>query len=86
MFGLWLVLVNLVTLILYRVDKQQAQRAGRRIPEVTLLALLAAGGVVGGLAGMLLRPRHKTHKLHFWVAILAASVLHAYLLTLWLVA
>jgi uncharacterized membrane protein YsdA (DUF1294 family) len=76
----WLVIINLVAFILFRIDKGQAQRGGQRIPEVTLLVLMLAGGVLGGAAGMLMRPRHKSRKPTFWVILLLAVALHAYVI------
>lgn len=46
------VTVNLVTFIIYGVDKWLAWRGSRRIPESTLLGLAAIGGSIGAWAGM----------------------------------
>ena len=84
LYWVWLLVVNFVTFTFYRLDKRQAQVAGAtRVPEVILLALLVGGGVLGGAAGMLLRPRHKTQKPLFWITLLAATVLHGYLIYQW---
>jgi uncharacterized membrane protein YsdA (DUF1294 family) len=84
-YWVWLAVVNVVTFTFFRLDKRQAQVSGAtRVPEVVLLVLLLAGGVLGGVAGMLMRPRHKTHKPLFWIMLLGATVLHAYLLYMWM--
>jgi uncharacterized membrane protein YsdA (DUF1294 family) len=85
MLWVWLALINIITFFVYRFDKGRAQRTGaRRVPEVFLLILLLIGGAVGGAAGMLLRPRHKTRKPIFWIVLLLAVALHGYLLFIWL--
>jgi uncharacterized membrane protein YsdA (DUF1294 family) len=84
LYWVWLIVVNLVTFAFYRYDKRQAQVAGAaRVPEVILLALLLGGGVLGGAAGMIMPPRHKTRKPAFWITLCAATALHAYLLYVW---
>ncbi len=63
----YLIVVNLLTWIIYGIDKWKAKRRAWRIPERTLLLLAAAGGCTGALAGMLMF-RHKTRKteIHDW--------------------
>lgn len=53
----WLVLINLVTFLIFGLDKWKAKRkekkdSVRRVPEKNLLLLAAAGGSVGALLGM----------------------------------
>jgi uncharacterized membrane protein YsdA (DUF1294 family) len=87
LYWAWLLAVNVVTYFFFRYDKGQAQREGAtRVPEIVLLALVLSGGVVGGCAGMLVRPRHKTHKPVFWIVLAAGAILHLFLLYRWLVA
>ena len=65
--------LNLVTFALFAADKRAARRAGRRQPEVRLLALCALGGAPAGkLAQRLLR--HKTRK-HPFARALNATLL-----------
>ena len=61
----YLIVVNLLTWIIYGIDKWKAKRRAWRIPERTLLLLAAAGGCTGALAGMLMF-RHKTSEIHEW--------------------
>ena len=75
--------VNAVAFCLFGWDKRRARTGGRRVPESTLLALAAAGGLAGAYAA---KPffRHKTVKSSFrwklhailvaWIAIAAAWV------------
>ena len=59
----FLVIVNVVSLIFFGVDKSRGMRGGRRIPESRLL-LVAFFGPFGAYAGMLLF-RHKIRKAKF---------------------
>lgn len=56
------VLLNLVTFLVYGIDKWKAQKGKWRIPEATLLLLAAVGGSLGALLGM--RVFH--HKTKHW--------------------
>ena len=59
---LYLVAINVVTFLLYGIDKFKAQRSRWRIPEAVLLGLAVVGGSVGAWLGMMVW-RHKTqHK------------------------
>ena len=69
----YLIVVNLLTCIIYGIDKWKAKRRAWRIPERTLLLLAAAGGCTGALAGMLMF-RHKTRKLQFMESISFAYI------------
>ena len=59
---LYLVAINVVTFLLYGIDKFKAKRSKWRIPESVLLGLAVIGGRVGAWLGMIVW-RHKTqHK------------------------
>lgn len=60
----YLLVINLVTFVIYGIDKQKAVKKRWRIPESTLLGLAVLGGSVGALAGMH-KFRHKTKHLKF---------------------
>lgn len=64
----YVVLVNLVTFLIYGLDKWKAKRDGWRIPEKTLLGLAAVGGSVGAFAGMQVF-RHKTKHMKFVIGV-----------------
>lgn len=51
--------VNLLTCLVYGLDKLNARRKRRRVPEATLLTLGLLGGSVGAMLGMVLF-HHKT--------------------------
>ena len=73
----YLLLINIATLICFGIDKRNAITERRRIPIVTLLILSAVGGSIGGLIGMY-GFRHKTQKDYFVIGLpmmLAVQVL-----------
>ena len=51
--------INVVTFVLFGLDKYNARKGSRRIREVTLMAMAALGGGVGAWMGMRLW-HHKT--------------------------
>ena len=55
----YLIVIHLVTLFAFIIDKKKAKRSKWRIPEATLLGLAALGGSIGAWLGMRLW-RHKT--------------------------
>lgn len=63
-FIVYILTVNLLTLILFGIDKRRAVRGKWRIRESTLLGLSFIGGAAGGLSAMYLF-RHKTRKMRF---------------------
>lgn len=67
-FMYYLLIANLVTWILYGVDKRKAIKGAWRIPEKTLILSAVIGGSVGALAGMMMF-RHKTRKAKFMVGV-----------------
>jgi uncharacterized membrane protein YsdA (DUF1294 family) len=72
---LWiLLLINLVTLVLYGVDKRKAIKGKWRIPEKVLL-LWSLVGPWGGFTGMKLF-HHKTNKKKFSIIVPIFMVLH----------
>ena len=56
--------LNLLTFIVYGIDKWKAVKGKWRIPEATLLILAAIGGSIGALLGMQIW-HHKTQHLKF---------------------
>lgn len=61
-------LINLLTMLVFAVDKQRARRQAWRIPEATLLLLAALGGSPGAWLGMQLC-HHKTQKRKFTLGV-----------------
>lgn len=65
---IYLVIVNIVTFIIFGIDKYLAVKHRYRIKIATLLGLAFIGGSIGGLAAMYFF-RHKTRKKYFTVGI-----------------
>ena len=49
---IYLVVINVVTFVVYGIDKYKAVRSKWRIPENTLIGLAVIGGSVGAWLGM----------------------------------
>jgi len=71
---IYLIVINLITLLAMYIDKRKAKKAKRRIPENTLFALVFLGGGMGGIVGMYAF-RHKTKKAKFIVGFPAIIIL-----------
>ena len=65
---IFFILINLIALISFAVDKWKAVNQRWRIKEVTLIGLCVLGGSIGGLSGMCLF-HHKTKKPLFFIGI-----------------
>ncbi|MBP3462205.1 MAG: DUF1294 domain-containing protein [Tyzzerella sp.] len=65
---IYVVVVNATAFLMYGIDKWNAKRERRRIPEKTLLGIAAIGGSIGAYAGMQLF-HHKTRKPKFYIGI-----------------
>ncbi|MEL4869360.1 DUF1294 domain-containing protein [Pantoea agglomerans] len=61
---MWLLLINVLTMVMYGADKMAARKGMRRVPEATLLVFGVTGGWPGALLGQQLF-RHKTQKQPF---------------------
>ena len=79
----WLAVMNVVTFVLYAVDKAKAKQNKWRIRESTLLLTSFLGGSIGAMAGMFVL-RHKTKHAAFLILVPLSLVLHAALLG-WLI-
>lgn len=72
--AVWLLLVNVLTLAIYGVDKMAARRTWRRVPEATLLTFGLLGGWAGAIVGQQLF-RHKTQKQPFRTRFIISTIL-----------
>ena len=77
--------LNLITFIIYGLDKFKAKKAKWRISEVTLILLAVIGGSIGAWLGLQVC-RHKTQHKKFFIGIPAIITLQVvatiYILTL----
>ena len=80
----YLLAVNIVTFLLYGIDKYKAKKGKWRISEATLLTMAAIGGSIGAWAGMRLwhhKTMHKKFKYGIPLIIIMQIALVVYLLT-----
>ena len=75
---IYLIAINILTFLIFGIDKRKARKGKWRIPEATLIGLAVAGGSIGALLGMYLF-RHKTQKRKFNLGIPAILLLQAVL-------
>lgn len=78
MLVIYLIGINLLTFVIFGIDKWKARKRKWRIPEDTLIWLSIVGGSIGALVGMFLF-RHKTQKRKFNLGIPAILVAQAVL-------
>ena len=71
---IYLLGINIITFLVYGIDKWKAQHNKWRIREATLLGLAAMGGSVGAFAGMYIF-RHKTKHWYFVIGIPVICIL-----------
>lgn len=67
--------MNILTFVVYGIDKLKAKHGKWRISELTLLTLALAGGSIGALCGMKVW-RHKTKHKKFCYGIPFIIILH----------
>ena len=67
-FLTYLTLINLISFLVYGVDKKKAKNKEWRIPESTLILLSIIGGALGGLMAMVIF-KHKLSKKIFYIGI-----------------
>ena len=75
----YLFVVNLISLIIYIIDKYAASRSENRVRERYLLFSGFIGGVIGSLIGMILF-RHKTKKKKFWILNILFMLMWCYII------
>ena len=76
----YLLAINVVTFIVYGIDKYKAKKAKWRIPEATLLLLAVLGGSIGTWMGMKVW-HHKTMHKKFKYGIPAILLIQIALMT-----
>ena len=59
---IYLIAINVITLLVYGIDKWKAKRSKWRIPEATLLGLAVIGGSIGTWLGMKVWHHKTMHK------------------------
>jgi uncharacterized membrane protein YsdA (DUF1294 family) len=69
------VAINIVTFIVYRLDKKRAERERQRLPEAHLLLLALFGGALGAVLAQQIF-RHKTRKQPFRALLIGAVIIN----------
>lgn len=75
---LYLIFINLLSFILFAVDKRRAKKKAYRIKESVLLFTAFIGGALGALLSMLMF-RHKTQKIKFTLLVPLFLIAHVFL-------
>lgn len=78
----YIIILNLITFHLYRIDKQRAERGEYRISEVTLLGMSFLGGALGAFCAMH-EFHHKTLHSVFAIGVPLALIIQV-ALVIWL--
>ncbi len=73
---IYLTVINIITFIVYAVDKSAAKNGRWRVREFTLIALAFIGGSVGALIAMYTL-HHKTKKPKFFITVPLFLILQA---------
>lgn len=73
----YLILINVITFIVFGVDKRNAACGKWRVREITLLELAIVGGSIGGITAMRVF-RHKTQKMKFKICMPLIFILHCF--------
>ena len=76
----YLLTINIITFIIYGIDKYKSIKHKYRISENTLIILAILGGPLGALMGMI-SFHHKTKKKKFTILIPIILLLWVYILT-----
>ena len=75
----YLLAINLITFIIYGIDKYKSIKHKYRISEATLIILAIIGGSIGAFFGMIIF-HHKTKKKKFIILIPIILLLWVYIL------
>ena len=74
----YLVLINILSFILYGIDKRKSIKRENRISEFQLFFVSLLGGSLGSILGMKAF-HHKTLKWYFWFLNIVFLIVHLYL-------
>ncbi len=81
---IYLIIINIITFIIFGLDKYYAIKGRFRISETTLFCLCIIGGSFLGYIGMKVF-RHKTKKTYFRIGVPLIMILEAILIIKWVV-
>lgn len=75
----YLVIINIISFILYGLDKYLAIKKKFRISEISLYVVSIIGGCFMGIVGMKLF-HHKTRKITFWIVNVISIIIWIYII------
>ena len=75
----YLVIINIISFILYGIDKYLAIKKKYRISEISLYVVSLIGGCFMGIIGMKVF-HHKTKKISFWIVNIISIILWIYII------
>ena len=75
---IYLIFINLLSFVLFAVDKHKAKKKAYRIRESVLLFTAFTGGALGALLSMLIF-RHKTQKIKFTLLVPLFLITHIFI-------
>ncbi len=70
----YIIIINIISFIMYGIDKFLAKRNLYRVSEFTLLFIGLLGGVIGSFLGMFVF-HHKTRKIKFYIFNIVSLIL-----------
>lgn len=79
--AVYFICINIITFIIYGIDKRRARQHRWRISEATLILLAMLGGSVGALTGM----RCFRHKTRHWKFTIGIPVILGIQILLWVI-
>lgn len=68
------IVINLITFLIYGIDKRYAMKSNKRISENTLFIFSIIGGFIGSILGMKIF-HHKTRKIKFYLINILAIII-----------
>lgn len=77
---IYIVAINILTFIIFYLDKKSAIKQKNRISETMLLKFAFAGGFIGGIYAMK-KFRHKTIKKPFYIRMYIITAIYIILIT-----
>ena len=75
----YVIVVNIISFVLYGIDKYKAKNNKYRIEEETLFTISFLGGCIGSIMGMKVF-HHKTKKKVFWIINILSLIIWATLI------
>ena len=76
---IYLIIINIISFLLFGIDKKRSIKKEYRISEYTLISISFLGGAIGSILGMIIF-HHKTKKSKFIILIPIALLINIFIL------